>query len=97
MEQIRLFGSWPTLMTPMQFRVELFCCQVVPRRQLARGPNREPEMPGGTGFRGSLKGGRDMASPFTGVMLHLRSCYVSKAAILTVPVQPVPVENRSPA
>ena len=31
------------------------------------------------------------------VMLHLRSCYVSKAAILTVPVHPVPVENRSPA
>jgi len=31
------------------------------------------------------------------VMLHLRSCYVSKAAILTVPAQPVPVENRSPA
>src|ERR1700722_14236210 len=33
----------------------------------------------------------------TAVMLHLRSCYVSKAAILTVPVHPVPVENRSPA
>src|SRR5882724_8801361 len=31
------------------------------------------------------------------VMLHLRSCYVSKAAILTVPVLLVPVENRSPA
>ena len=31
------------------------------------------------------------------VVLHLRSCYVSKAAILTVPVQLVPVENRSPA
>jgi hypothetical protein len=31
------------------------------------------------------------------VMLHLRSCYVSKAAILTVPAPPVPVENRSPA
>ena len=31
------------------------------------------------------------------VMLHLRSCYVSKAAILTVPVHLVPVENRSPA
>jgi len=39
----------------------------------------------------------DKASPAAAVMLHLRSCYVSKAAILTIPVQPVPVENRSPA
>jgi hypothetical protein len=39
----------------------------------------------------------DKAAPAAAVMLHLRSCYVSKAAILTVPVQPVPVENRSPA
>jgi hypothetical protein len=31
------------------------------------------------------------------VMLHLRDGYVSKAAILTVPARPVPVENRSPA
>ena len=37
------------------------------------------------------------ASSAAAVMLHLRSCYVSKAAILTVPVQSVPVENRSPA
>ena len=29
----------------------------------------------------------DKASPATAVMLHLRSCYVSKAAILTVPVR----------
>jgi hypothetical protein len=40
---------------------------------------------------------RDMASPDVAVMLHLRSCYVSKAAILTVPALLVPVENRSPA
>ena len=39
----------------------------------------------------------DKAAPARFVMLHLRSCYVSKAAILTIPVQPVPVENRSPA
>jgi hypothetical protein len=39
----------------------------------------------------------DKASPAIAVMLHLRSCYVSKAAILTVPAHPVPVENRSPA
>ncbi|HTB02355.1 MAG TPA: hypothetical protein VK804_17955 [Bradyrhizobium sp.] len=31
------------------------------------------------------------------VMLHLRSCYVSKAAILTIPIPLVSVENRSPA
>jgi hypothetical protein len=36
------------------------------------------------------------ASPTVAVMLHLRSCYVSKAAILTIPVRSVPVENRSP-
>ena len=36
-------------------------------------------------------------APGAAVMLHLRSRYVSKAAILTVPVSPVPVENRSPA
>ena len=29
----------------------------------------------------------DKASPAVAVMLHLRSCYVSKAAILTVPAQ----------
>jgi hypothetical protein len=40
----------------------------------------------------------DMAlAPRGGVMLRLRFCYVSKAAILTVPVRHVPVENRSPA
>jgi len=39
----------------------------------------------------------DKASPAAAVMLHLRSCYVSKAAILTVPALSVPVENRSPA
>ena len=39
----------------------------------------------------------DTASPAVAVMLHLRSRYVSKAAILTLPIQLVPVENRSPA
>src|SRR3954465_2553953 len=33
----------------------------------------------------------------TPVMLHLRACYVSKAAILTVPAPCALVENRSPA
>jgi hypothetical protein len=44
-----------------------------------------------------LYGGCDKASPVARLMLHLRSRYVSKAAILTIPVQPVLVENRSPA
>jgi hypothetical protein len=39
----------------------------------------------------------DTRSRAAAVMLHLRFCYVSKAAILTVPVQSVPTENRSPA
>jgi len=39
----------------------------------------------------------DKAAPACAVMLHLRACYVSKAAILTIPVLLVPVENRSPA
>jgi len=30
-------------------------------------------------------------------MLHVRACYVSKAAILTDPARPVPAENQSPA
>ena len=36
------------------------------------------------------------ASPAAAVMLHLRACYVSKAAILTVPVQVVPTEIEVP-
>jgi hypothetical protein len=31
------------------------------------------------------------------VMLHLRACHASKAAILTIPAILLPVENRSPA
>jgi hypothetical protein len=60
---------------------------------------------------GKLRGGRssenivresrqrtcDKASPTVAVMLRLHSRYVSKAAILPVPVPLVPVENRSPA
>jgi hypothetical protein len=41
---------------------------------------------------------RQRATPLARrVMLHLRACYVSKAAILTTPAFHVPVENRSPA
>lgn len=35
----------------------------------------------------------DKAPPVAAVMLRLLSRYVSKAAILTVPAQPVPVEK----
>src|SRR6478672_7192484 len=38
----------------------------------------------------------DKASPACSVMLHLRACYVSKAAILTISAHHGPVENRSP-
>jgi len=37
----------------------------------------------------------DKTSRAVTVMLHLRGCYVSKAAILQVPVRRVLVENRS--
>jgi hypothetical protein len=46
---------------------------------------------------GAVKSMCDKASPARAVMLHLRACYVSKAAILTIPAHFVPVENRSPA
>lgn len=62
---------------------------------------------GGTGFGGGdrrktpfanyRQRACDKASSTPVVMLHLRSCYVSKAAILTLPVPSVSVENRSPA
>ena len=85
------------LMAPMQFRAELFLDEVTPlpaRQSVGRFAKRKC---GRNGFRAMLGGARDMASPLAGVMLHLRFCYVSKAAILTVPVQLVPVGNRSPA
>jgi hypothetical protein len=49
------------------------------------------------GLLGPLERTCDKASPAAAVMLHLRSCYVSKAAILTSPVLSVPAVNRSPA
>jgi hypothetical protein len=52
--------------------------------------------PGKMAFSRRRKSRCDKASPAAAVMLHLRSCYVSKAAILTIPVRSVPVENRSP-
>jgi hypothetical protein len=46
---------------------------------------------------GSLQAGCGKAALVACLMLHLRSRYVSKAAILTTPVLLVLVENRSPA
>jgi hypothetical protein len=48
-------------------------------------------------FQAVGKMSSDIASPNAVVMLRLRFCYVSKAAILTVPTPLVSVENRSPA
>jgi hypothetical protein len=81
----------------MQFRVELFRCEATAASVAHLTAQSLDENAGETGFHAMPKRSRDMASPLVGVMLHLRSCYVSKAAILTVPVQPVSVENRSPA
>ena len=53
--------------------------------------------PGKTAFHRRRQSRCDKASLDAAVMLHLRYCYVSKAAILTIPVRSVPVENRSPA
>jgi len=39
----------------------------------------------------------DKAADHAPVMLHLRACHASKAAILTIPARSLPVENRSPA
>jgi hypothetical protein len=43
------------------------------------------------------RSGMRQGAPACLVMLHLRARYVSKAAILTLPIRFVPVENRSPA
>jgi hypothetical protein len=50
-----------------------------------------------TGVADTKTAACDKASPVRVVMLHLRACYVSKAAILTIPALHGPVENRSPA
>jgi hypothetical protein len=49
------------------------------------------------GLRRAWENGLRQAIGRSAVMLHLRSRYVSKAAIFMVPALPVPVENRSPA
>jgi hypothetical protein len=66
----------------------------VPIKRLAESPSEESS---GMSVEDRRRCRCDKASPAAAVMLHLRFCYVSKAAILTVPVQVVPTENRSPA
>ena len=72
------------------------------RERRATNGDRKGRQICGAGFAAEASGGRlpktcDKASPAAAVMLHLRSCYVSKAAILTSPALSVPVVNRSPA
>jgi hypothetical protein len=66
-------------------------------RKWRRPVNSLQQVCGNSRFANGREIACDMASLAVAVMLHLRSCYVSKAAILTVPVLFVPVENRSPA
>jgi hypothetical protein len=84
-------------MAPMQIRVEPMTLGPADAgRTLPAGIFRRAK--GGETARGQRrKLTCDKASPARAVMLHLRACYVSKAAILTIPAPLVPVENRSPA
>ncbi len=84
MEPEKVQSGW--LMAPMQMRVE-------PTALGLADPGRTP--PAGilrrAGAGEMARGQRrrltcDKASPARAVMLHLRACYVSKAAILTIPM-----------
>ena len=90
-----------TFMAAMHFRAELICrvANGGGGRPVAHGRNVRDEGRGDGGERpfAASKMTGNMMSSDVAVMLHLRACYVSKAAILTVPVLLVPVENRSPA
>src|SRR5215475_14100268 len=70
-------------------------------RGLERTPRGRLKMRDSGGAAGSEKElisrGGMLARDHVGVMLHLRSLYVSKAAILTISAFSMPVENRSPA
>jgi hypothetical protein len=90
----------------MQLRAERFTVEVTGQRERSREsatlkpsePDQSPAL--GASFcylLRALAGACDKASPVACLMLHLRSRYVSKAAILTLPVLLVLVENRSPA
>jgi hypothetical protein len=88
-------------MTAMQFGVEPFSIgrteKLATSWRLLGAGAKLVKIGAGEVALSNAEGCRDTAAPVAGVMLHLRFCYVSKAAILPVPVQPVPVENRSPA
>jgi len=74
-------------------------------RELERIAMRPLKLPApDAGFEGVAVGKKEPISrgamlrrDHVAVMLHLRSLYVSKAAILTISAFSVPVENRSPA
>jgi hypothetical protein len=84
----------------MQVRLEQMS---FPGKKLAERCSRDRgrHLAGGRGSKMSRENRRqwtcDKASPVAAVMLHLRVRYVSKAAILTLRVPVVPIENRSPA
>jgi hypothetical protein len=64
---------------------------------MGRRPNPQATIRRKLALEDDLGSTRDKAIAGAAVMLHLRLCYVSKAAILPVPVQVVLTENRSPA
>ena len=86
-------------MSAMRLRVERWCARMIrrPAPNEAASINLRRARPGKTAVHRRHDSPCDKASPALVVMLHLRSCYVSKAAILLIPVRSVPVENRSPA
>jgi metal-dependent amidase/aminoacylase/carboxypeptidase family protein len=91
----------PAFMAAMHFRTELFCTwpRVMrsPCDRVAEVSEIRVKVKAASAHFAAPKMTRNMACLTVAVMLHLRACYVSKAAILTVPVSLVPVENRSPA
>jgi hypothetical protein len=95
-----LFVPAAALMASMHFWAERF---LAGRRRNACARARPARVESTNQMRSEVAADRackamcDKASPGVVVVLHLRFCYVSKAAILTVPVQSVSVENRSPA
>src|SRR5216684_5150507 len=86
------------LMKAMHFRVERSPRWRTEKLEffLSLRPDRRRLIRPGSGCRAAFGNQRqatcDKAAPAAAVMLHLRSCYVSKAAILTALVQLVPVE-----
>src|SRR6267378_1689914 len=84
-------------MGPMHLGLERLPRSVIPTNLMVRSRESGSEESSRMSVEDRRRCRCDKASPAAAVMLHLRPCYVSKAAILTVPVQVVSTENRSPA